>query len=278
MCYVLLCACYHRRSQMEVESVVIEGKDEPIITPRDFLRYVASVRGADVKTFRIPSLMIIVYQRRHFNYLSELISGKPVEWWWYSDRLPLYVGSFEGVEMTAAANFIGSPAASMVLEELIACGARRVFEVGTCGGLQPFLKPGDVVIATEAICDEGTTCQYFYRQKSLMPSNSLKQLLVEALNRKRMRHHVGAVLTTDGVYRETKGKLAKFRRMGVLAIDMETSALYAVAKHRHVEIASALVVSDLLIESGWKPAFGHKRVLSSTETLLYLLVEAASKA
>jgi uridine phosphorylase len=170
----------------------------------------------------------------------------------------MHVGSFNGVEIVVATNFVGSSAAAMVFEELITCGAEKVFEVGLAGGLQSFLKPGDIVVATEAICDEGTTCQYLHDHKSLAPSHSLKRLLIEALNGKRIRHHAGSVLTTDGIY-------------------METSALYAVAKHRNVEIASALVISDLLIESGWRPAFKDRRVLSSTKILMQLAVEAASK-
>ena len=251
--------------------------NEPIFTPNDFLNYVAAMRGVRVEAFQIPSSMIIVYQQRHFDLIDRLIEGKPVDWWWYSDRLRMHVGFFNGVEIVVATNFVGSPAAAMVFEELIACGAKRIFEVGLCGGLQSFLKPGDIVVATEAICDEGTTCQYLHGHKSLVPSPSLKRLLVEALNRKRIRHHAGSVLTTDGIYRETRGKLAKFRDTGVLAIDMETSALYAVAKHRDVKIASALVISDLLTESGWRPAFRDRRVSSSTKTLMQLAVEAASK-
>ena len=134
------------------------NNDEPIFTPHDFLNYVASVRGVDVEAFQIPSRMIIVYQQRHFDLIDRLIKGKPVEWWWYGDRLRMHVGSFNNVEIVVATNFVGSPAASMVFEELIACGARKVFEVGLSGGLQRFLKLGDIVVATEAICDEGTTC------------------------------------------------------------------------------------------------------------------------
>ena len=250
---------------------------EPIFTPHDFLNYVASVRGVNVKAFQVPSCVIIVYQQRHFDLIDRLVEGKPVEWWWYCDRLRMHVGSFNGVEIVVAANFVGSPAAAMVFEELIACGARKVFEVGLSGGLQPFLRPGDIVVVTEAICDEGTTCQYSPNRESLLPSSSLKGLLIEALNENRVRHHAGSVLTTDGIYRETRDKLAKFRETGVLAIDMETSALYAVAEHRDVEIASALVISDLLTESGWRPAFRDRRVLRSTRILMQLVVEAASK-
>lgn len=261
--------------QLEIRSL---KSNEPVFTPREFLCYVASMRGVDAKMFRIPSRLILVYQRRYFDFINKLIAGQPVEWWWYSDRLSLQVGSFRGVEIALATNFVGAPAAAMVFEELIACGARKAFEFGTSGGLQPFLKPGDIVIATEAICDEGTTCQYFRGKKNSAPSRSLKRLIVEALNGKRVHHYEGAVLTTDGVYRETRGKLARFREAGVLAIDMETSALYSVASHRGVEIASALVISDLLTDSGWQPAFGDTRVLKNAEILSQLVVKAVSKA
>ena len=253
-------------------------KNEPIFTPRDFLEYLASVRKVDVRTFKLPSKMVMAYHRRRFNFLDKLIDGKPVDWWWYSDRLSMSIGSFNGVGIAVATNFIGSPAAAMVFEELIACGVRKVVEVGIAGGIQPFLKPGDIIVATETVCDEGTTCHYLRRPRNLTPSPSLKRSLVGALNRNSTPHLIGSVLTTDGVYRETWGKIEGFRKTGVLAVDMESSALYAVAQHRGVEIASGLIVSDLLTERGWRPAFGNRRVLKNTETLLKLALEAVSKA
>jgi len=252
--------------------------DAPIFTPQDFLQYLASSRGVDVETFRLPPRMLMVYGRRHFNFINQLINGKPVEWWWYGDRLRMHVGSFNNVEITIVTNFVGSAAAAMVLEELIACGAKKILEVGISGGIQPFLKAGDIVVVTEALCDEGTTCQYFPKLQRLAASPLLKGCLVKVLDKTHVNHHLGAVLTTDGVYRETKGKLAKLRKMGVLAINMETSALFTVAKHRGVEIASAFVISDLLTESGWQPAFAEKPVSSNTEALLKIAVEAISKA
>ncbi|MDH5447764.1 MAG: nucleoside phosphorylase [Candidatus Bathyarchaeota archaeon] len=252
--------------------------DTPILTPQGFLRHVASARSVGVETFQIPPRMIIVYQRRHFDFVNQLIDGKPAEWWWYGDRLRMHIGSFNNVKIVAVTNFVGSPAAAMGFEELIACGARKIFEVGISGGIQPFLKPGDIVVAIEAVCDEGTTHQYFPNLRRLAASPILKRRLIEALNKSRVNHQVGAVLTTDGVYRETRSKMAKFRKMGVLAVNMETSALYAVAKYRGVEIASANVISDLLTESGWQPAFNEKRVLNNAETLLRVVVEAVSKA
>lgn len=253
-------------------------KNEPIFTPDDFLKYLASVRKVDVRTFKLPSRMVMVYQRRSFSFLDKLVDGKPVDWWWYSDRLSMSVGSFNGVKVAVATNFVGSPAAAMVFEELITCGVKKVIETGISGGIQSFLKPGDIIVATEAACDEGTTCHYLPKQRNLMPSPSLKRSLLGVLSENSVPHHVGSVLTTDGVYRETWGKMERFREAGVLAVDMESSALYAVAKHRGVEIASGLVISDLLTEQGWRPAFGNRRVLRSTERLLRFALETVSKA
>lgn len=252
--------------------------DAPTLTPQDFLQYLASVRGVEAKTFHIPQRMIMVYRRRDFDFINQLIQGKPVRWWWYGDRIRMHVGSCNDTEIVAIESFVGSPAAAMVLEEVIQCGARKIIEAGISGGVQPSLKTGDIIVASEAICDEGTSRQYFQNRQRFAASTTLKQHLIAALNQNAIDHIVGAVLTTDGVYRETRGKMARFREMGVLAVNMETSALYAVAEHRGVEIASAHVISDLVLESGWQPAFVDKRVSSSAETLLRLTVEAISKA
>jgi len=93
-----------------------------------------------------------------------------------------------------------------------------------------------------------------------------------------MRHFVGPVWSTDGVYRETLGKFRRFRDSGVLAVNMETSAIFAVAKYRGVEVASAQAISDILTERGWLPAFHERYVRESAEVLLKAALEALSKS
>ncbi len=165
-----------------------------------------------------------------------------------------------------------------MLEELIACGAKSVFEVGIAGGLQPSLKLGDILVVTEAIRDEGTSNHYFQPEVRLKASPKLRKLLIQRLNIKGIKHQVGSVWTTDGAYRETKSKLLKFRSQGALAVNMETSALFAVAKYRNIEIASAQVISDVLSEEGWQPAFRHEKVSGSLQTLLSMVIEALAEA
>jgi purine-nucleoside phosphorylase len=93
-----------------------------------------------------------------------------------------------------------------------------------------------------------------------------------------IKHFVGSVWSTDGIYRETRGKFQRFRDQGVLAVDMETSAVFAVAKYRKVRAASAQIISDVLTENGWLQAFHHRSVRRSTETLLKAVLETLSES
>ena len=87
-----------------------------------------------------------------------------------------------------------------------------------------------------------------------------------------------AVWSTDGVYRETLEKFRKFKNTGVLGVDMETSAIFAVAQYRGVEAASAQVISDILSETEWQTYFfGHQSVTKNTEILVQTVLETLSK-
>ena len=155
---------------------------------------------------------------------------------------------------------------------------KTIFEVGVSGGLQTFLQPGDIIVVTEAIRDEGTSYHYLLPEVKVESSVKLRNKLIKHLNERKIRHFVGPVWSTDGAYRETRGKFRRFRDSGVLAVDMETSAIFAVAKYRNVEAASALVISDILSENGWLQAFEHQSVRESTEILLKAVLEVLSES
>jgi len=151
---------------------------------------------------------------------------------------------------------------------------RLLFEVGIAGGLQAFLKPGDIVVVKEAIRDEGTSHHYLPAETKVRSSETLREKLISRLKEKKTDHHVGPVWTTDAVYRETRGKFLKFKRYGALAVNMETSAIFALAKFRNVDAVSAQVISDVLSESGWSQAFGTEPVVEATKILMNSVLEA----
>lgn len=185
---------------------------------------------------------------------------------------------FEDKEIGIIKCWIGASAAVMTFEELIACGARKIIEVGMAGGLQQYLQLGEMIVVNEAIKDEGASSHYFPLESKFESSLRIRKLLIEVLEERKVRYRVGPVWTTDGVYRETRSKFLRFRKEGVLGVNMETSALFAVAKYRNVEIASLQVVSDILSEKGWLPAFSHKSVVDSLKRAIECAVECLARA
>jgi uridine phosphorylase len=252
-------------------------EDEPLFTPSDFIRYFAENRKISVDAIKVPQRLLMTYQRSTFERAKNLINGKPVEWL-YGESQPFSIGRFNGVEIGVCRFWIGAAAAAMTLEEAIACGAKTIFEVGLSGGLQTFLQPGDIVVVSEAIRDEGTSYHYLPPETKVKASAQLRNKLVKHLNESKTKHFVGFVWSTDGVYRETRSKFRKFKDNDVLAVNMETSAIFAIAKYRNVKAASAQVISDVLTENGWLQAFEHQLVIEKTKVLLKAALEVLSKS
>lgn len=254
------------------------SEDEAIFTPTDFIRYVAQNRKVSVEAFRVPERLLLTYQRSTYDHARKLTRGKAVDWWIYGEALPFCVGKFSGVEIGVGRFWIGAPAATMTLEEVIACGANTIVEVGISGGLQPSLRPGDIVIVTKAFRDEGTSHHYLSPEVIVESSPRLRERLVNCLSKQKIRHVCGPAWSTDAVYRETRSKFRTFREQGALIVNMETSAIFALARYRNVEAASAQVISDVLSETGWLQAFEDRSVSENTQDLLKAVLETLSES
>ncbi len=151
---------------------------------------------------------------------------------------------------------IGAPYAAMILETLVAWGARRFIFFGWCGAVSPNVAIGDILIPSAAFVDEGTSRHYCDEDTALSrPSAIVTGRLKSALDGAGVPFHEGPVWSTDAIFRETKDKVRRFRKQGALAVEMELSALFTVAKFRGVEIGAILVVSDELSSLEWRPGF-----------------------
>lgn len=137
---------------------------------------------------------------------------------------------------------IGAPAAVAQLEVLSSLGVRDFLSLGTAGGLGPEQAPGDVVVLTGAIRDEGSSYHYAAPEAEVRPDADLTVALAHALARSEIPHASGWTWTTDAPYRETVEEIAEYRCRGVLTVEMEASALFAVARARSVRLASAVVL------------------------------------
>lgn len=177
----------------------------------------------------------------------------------------LLVKEDDPLGMSVTGPFIGAPYGVMLLESLIAQGARAVIVLGWCGGLFPDLSPGDLLVVDKALADEGTSRHYIHLSGDLPTVNAdvrLTATVADALEAAGVDAHTHATIwTTDAIYRETPEKVAWYKDKGACAVEMECSALFAAAAFRKIPIAALLVVSDSLshTDGAWDPGFDKKR-------------------
>lgn len=164
-----------------------------------------------------------------------------------------YTGTLEGVRVSVTSTGIGGPSASIAMEELYRCGADTFIRIGTCGGMQTQVKSGDVVVATGAIRMEGTSREYAPIEFPAVPDLLVTNALADAAEKKGYPFHAGVVQCKDAFYGqhepETKpvsyelmNKWEAWKRLGCLASEMESAALFVVASYLHVRAGACFLV------------------------------------
>lgn len=144
---------------------------------------------------------------------------------------------------------------TVVMEDLIACGVRRFIGVGTLGAIQPSIEPGDLIIPSAGVRDEGTSYHYLSKNEEARPAKIILNALVDSCKEAGVTFHMGPVWTTDAPYRETRSKIEYFRRRGVLGVEMESSAIFSIGKYRRVGTGCILVAAENLNRSNPQPPF-----------------------
>jgi uridine phosphorylase len=147
----------------------------------------------------------------------------------------------DGEPLTIQATGMGGPSAAIVLAELIALGARRAIRIGTCGALAPELELGELVVAREAICADGTS-----RALGAADRVAADEALTGALEASAPGARAGAVVSVDLFYTRDGGAPHE----DAIAVEMEAATLFALGASERVPVACALVVSDTFAANG----------------------------
>ena len=147
---------------------------------------------------------------------------------------------------------MGAPVAAAGMERLIALGAKQIIITGSVGVLDPAIRRGDLIVATRAIREEGTSYHYLPAARFVQPSRSLFVALRNALDHLDYPHRSGTTWTTDAFYRETRDKIARLRnRDRALCVEMEAAAMFAVGRFRKVEVGALFYASDAVGGAAW---------------------------
>ena len=164
-----------------------------------------------------------------------------------------YTGTLDGVKVSVTSTGIGGPSASIAMEELYRCGADTFVRIGTCGGMQTEVKSGDIVIATGAIRMEGTSKEYAPIEFPAVANLEVLNALVTGAKKEGCEFHTGVVQCKDAFYGqhepETKpvsyellNKWEAWKRLGCLASEMESAALFVVGNYLRVRVGSIFLV------------------------------------
>jgi uridine phosphorylase len=185
-----------------------------------------------------PKKFILVYETKFVKYFKKKFKPKLI----YKHELrTIYQYKDIGFVYMDA---IGSPHAVSNFESLIASGGKYFLSIGSAGGLQS----EGIFLCTKALRDEGTSYHYIPHGEYIFPDRNLTDTLGNYFKKHKIIYKTGTTWTIDAPFRETIKEIEHYRKIGIQTVEMEASALFAVAKYRKVKIASAFVVSDTLIK------------------------------
>ncbi len=164
-----------------------------------------------------------------------------------------YTGFLNGEKVSVTSTGIGGPSAAIAMTELAKLGAHTFVRVGTCGGIDTDVKSGDIVIAQAAIRAEGTSKEYAPIEFPAVADFGVTSALKKGAEALGVKDHVGVVQCKDSYYGqheaesmpvsyELTNKWEAWKRLGTLASEMESAALFVVASFLKVRVGSCFLV------------------------------------
>jgi uridine phosphorylase len=230
----------------------------PLVTPEELVKNLTRPL-LNAKALHVEACALICVTPHDLRALVKLLQGEPVKAW--KGFREVYRGTIGKGRVTIACAPFGAPCCVALAEELAAFGTKQILFMGYCGSLQPGVRAGDIIVPLEAVREEGTSYHYLPPDVDVTPDQEILGVIQDCLERKKIPHHQGKIWTIDAIYRETKGKVKRYRKAGLLGVEMELAALFAFGMARHVAVGGLLVVTDELATEGWHPRFFTPRLI-----------------
>ncbi len=164
--------------------------------------------------------------------------------------LPIYVLDVCGTQIALTVGVLGSSGAAVQIEELISGGVKKIIACGSAGALTTG-PLGALVIPNAAVRDEGTSFHYAPPSYEIQADAEVVEHITDTLSELGLPHITGRTWTTDALYRETEKKIALRRMQGCVTVEMECSAMIAVAHFRGAKFGQILYCGDDLSGDGY---------------------------
>jgi DeoD family purine-nucleoside phosphorylase len=159
-----------------------------------------------------------------------------------------YTGTYRGRPVSVQATGMGCPSAAIVFEELTQLGVKRLLRVGTCGGLQPDLKLGALIVAVSAVPADATARHLVGEPHAPTSDWELVHGSVHAAKELGKSVRVGPIVSSDLFYNPDDGQYQRWSERGILAVEMEAAVLFTLGALRGVQAGCLLTVSDVVVE------------------------------
>lgn len=156
-------------------------------------------------------------------------------------------GRYRGRLITATSTGMGCPSTAIAVEELARCGVTSFIRVGSTAGLQPGIEPGDLLVSQGSLRNDGTCDAYVHRGYPAVPDPSITLALERTARSLGYTVHAGINATDDAFYAETPSWIASLSEIGVLNVEMESSAMFVVARQRGLRAGMICACSSNLV-------------------------------
>ena len=220
-----------------------------------------------------PKTVLVTFQQKVAEALLQRFPAETVSTVSACVKIPVYRFSCQGHTLGLYLTNLGGPATVGILEEVWVKGAEKVLFFGTCGGLDPDLPAGHLIVPTAAYRDEGTSFHY-------LPASDYVEIptadrLAAIFDELALPYVKTKTWTTDAIYRETPGKVAERRAEGCGAVEMECASVMAAGQFRGKEVYQFLYTADSLAGSQWERGLLGQTPASEYERYLSVALETA---
>ena len=199
-----------------------------------------------------PKIAVSCFARFTFDRLVNELNGVKITSTSIANmEIPIYKVNYQGIEVALFISYVGAPGCVAVIEDIFAMGAEKLIIFGTCGVLDSSIEDCSVIIPNMAMRDEGASFHYAPPSDEIAVNLKYIDVFTKILDHHKLKYHIGRTWTTDGIYRETYDKVKLRKAQGCICVDMECSAVAALAQFREKDIFHFFYAADNLDCEEW---------------------------
>ena len=240
-----------------------------LFTPQNLLREARRQKG--LADGRVPAICVFDPDGDLVDFLHATgRARRHPTWVCYHTVLDTFVQ--DEIEYGMVGRVVGAPFAVLVAEELFASGCQLLISITSAGQILPVGQPPYMILIEQALRDEGTSYHYLPPAPYSFLHPTLREMVSAHWDHNLAPLHIGASWTTDAPFRETEAMIVQRRAEGILAVEMEAAALYALAQARQYQIICFAHVTN---QMGQTEGDFEKGEASGSETALSVVSQTA---